>query len=76
LEKLCDNSKAVLANLRARRDALRERREDGEWALVYLADAVPLNMPRAEFAGHLSALEGAGVFQPYGDEVFGLVRLP
>lgn len=62
-------------------DLMREHHEGGwsgwgdGWASIYLDNARPAGMTARQFAGHLSALESAGVYKSQGDDCFGLVKI-
>ena len=60
----------VLASLREHVES-----SDGEWREVYLDNARPSGMAPRSFAGHLSALERAGLYRPIDNFAWGLVRM-
>jgi hypothetical protein len=77
MSDLSPKSKAVLEKLRGSIESS-ARMFDGKWfGCVYLDNAVPKGMSRRAFAGHLSALEAAGLYHKESDpeyaKIFGYV---
>jgi hypothetical protein len=62
-------SEIVLEALRAK-----GKSETNGWLMVYLDNAKPQGMSFRAFAGHLSALEKAGLYRPVDGYAFGEVR--
>jgi hypothetical protein len=63
----------VLTNLRSSAESIETRNDHSRWGSVYLDNAIPAGMSRRAFAGHLSALQTKGLYQPQGDDCFGYV---
>lgn len=73
-KNLSTASLEILAALRKEVESVR-----GDFGAVYLDNARPADMTAHQFAGHLSALEAAGLYRPYTDRefrgIFGDVKL-
>jgi hypothetical protein len=65
----------VLDSLRPHHEGSVQDIDGQRWASVYLDNARPFGMSPRRFAGHLSALEKAGLYKSQGDNCFGDVRL-
>jgi hypothetical protein len=65
----------ILAALLAEKEATSTDADGSVWGTVYLDNARPRDLSRHEFAGHLSALKGAGVYRQTSDPAFGEVKL-
>lgn len=64
----------VLFSLRANTESTKII--NGEmWGTVYLDNAHLATISANQFAGFLSALKQAGLYQPTNDECFGLVKM-
>jgi hypothetical protein len=74
MTNLSNQAAEILANLRKSVEST-ETRADGEWGSVYLDNARPDGVSNRSFAGYLSALENAGLYESQGDDFFGLVKL-
>lgn len=66
---LSPRTAAVLAALRAKAEYA-----EGEWLAVYLDNAKPSDMSAHAFAGHLGALEKAGLYKPTDGTAWGSVK--
>lgn len=76
MTKLTEKSAQILAELRRISEGGVETDAQGnQWRDVYLDNAFAFGLTRSAFAGHLSALEGAGLYRKYGDDCFGKVRI-
>lgn len=68
-------AKLLLVTLRACAEQEQERPDGTRWGLVYLDNARPDDMSARAFAGYLSALDKAELYQSLNDDCFGLVKL-
>lgn len=66
---LSEKTALVLVKLRAEV----EDQHEPNWGVVYLDNARPAGMSARSFAGHLGALEKAGLYWSYEDDSFGRV---
>lgn len=71
MTNLSPKTTEVLAALRSNVEGC----DDNGFRDVYLDNARPAGMSAHAFAGHLSALEKAGLYRPYGDDCFGRVKI-
>lgn len=70
------NAETVLQALRSNTEGLTATNPDGSvFRQVYLDNAIPEGMPRHQFAGFLSALEGQGLYISQEDGAFGMVKV-
>jgi len=74
MTKLSAQATEILANLRKSVENT-ETRANGDWGNVYLDNARPDGVSNRSFAGYLSALEKAGLYESQGDDFFGIVKL-
>jgi DNA-binding transcriptional ArsR family regulator len=66
---------AILKDLRESYESTVTEDDGSRWGSVYLDNARVEGMSPRSFAGHLSALEKAGLYKSQDDNFFGLVRL-
>jgi hypothetical protein len=62
-------SQAILEALRTKAES-----KNNGWLMVYLDNAKPAGMSYHAFAGHLGALEKAGLYRPVDGYAFGEVK--
>jgi hypothetical protein len=75
IAKLSPMSKVIYDSMVAHTEGCTETHPDGAvFADIYLANAKPAGMRPHVFAGHLSALKEAGLYETYDDDCFGIVR--
>jgi hypothetical protein len=72
---MTNETTAVLAALRAAKEAIDTDANGIVWGMVYLDNAHIKGMSRHQFAGHLSALKAQGLYIPTYDPAFGEVKM-